>query len=257
VEDEEIVERAAGSRRRLERSARRLVGRIDLGVAFIRDQEEVVPARELERALPIVEARDGALRVRRRAQIEQGGSLEQRWVERVEIGQEARLLGGREEDGLCSRKHRCPDIDLVEWVRYQRDWRRPVWAPRDRDRRRHVEAFARARARRDHRLRVDHRVGEGIAAREPSGAGRPKLDRALDARIAVPCVAAPIDDLGDEGGRLAARLADGEVDRCEIGARRLIADERGEPLERVVAQSLETAVEHPLLPFSEPDHSWR
>src|SRR2546421_357516 len=68
-----VAERGAG----FERSGRRRAV-VDLGVALVDRQDKIVFARQPDRLLQIIEARDRALRVGRRAQIKQRGAFEGR-----------------------------------------------------------------------------------------------------------------------------------------------------------------------------------
>ena len=75
--------------------AGRRVLAVDLAIAFVGEHQEAEAARKPGELVEIGAAGDGALRVRRRGDVEGDRARQQRVVERVEIGQEplARVAG--------------------------------------------------------------------------------------------------------------------------------------------------------------------
>jgi hypothetical protein len=202
-----------------------------------------VLAREQDGLLQVVETGDRALRVGRRAQIHDLRPVERRRIEGVEIGQEVGRARRRHQHRVGPGEQGRAEIDLVERVGDEGERARALVAAGDAERRRHVEAFARAGAWRDHRLGIDHAGRQLVPARQPVRAGLAELGRAVDRRVAVPVLVAR-DDVADELGRAVLRLADRERDRLDIGAWADALDQRGEALKGIVAQRIETCVEH-------------
>ena len=93
----------------------------DLGIAFIRKDQEIVLLRQRQQIGPIVPAGHGALRVGRRADIGNRGAVQGLGVEAREIGQKAGLGGGVDIDGVSRNRQRRHGIDLIEGVRHQHD----------------------------------------------------------------------------------------------------------------------------------------
>src|SRR6266704_4488151 len=110
MEDEHIRRLAAERRAGFEPADRRRLV-VDLGVAFVDREDEIVFARQQDRALEVVEAGAAALRIARRDEVEERRPLERRLVELVEIGQEAGRRGGVEIDRLTAGKTGAALID--------------------------------------------------------------------------------------------------------------------------------------------------
>ncbi len=84
----------------LQRAGRRLIG-VDLGIAFIRRDQEIMLPREREPVLQIVERGDRPLRISRGAKIDHRRLLECRVILRIERRHESMSAIGGEEDRLA------------------------------------------------------------------------------------------------------------------------------------------------------------
>ena len=84
---------------RLEGAGRRRVD-VDFRVALVSEKEKVEAARKRDGAGKVGCARDGALRVRRRAEVESDRALEQRLVGGIQVGKEVSLGRAGKEDWL-------------------------------------------------------------------------------------------------------------------------------------------------------------
>ena len=104
----------------LEAAGRRLA-RVDLGVALVEEQHEVVLARQRQGLAQIVGAGDGALRVGGRAQEEGRRASQDVGLarERIEVGQMAGLGGGVEIDGLAAGAVGAAEVGLIERIGQQ------------------------------------------------------------------------------------------------------------------------------------------
>jgi hypothetical protein len=161
------------------------------------------------------------LRVRRRGQIEGDGALQQRLVERAEIGQEAALARRRQIDRFAIGGERAGAIGGVERIGDQH--RRHSSAAADKalgGERAEEQALARTVEHEHFGFRID-RLGEFVAAAEPGG---DRLAERLDAfvgRIAAEFGKMRRQHRADEIGNRVLRLADRQVDRrlarCEAG----------------------------------------
>ena len=105
LERDDIGEAPGLGTGRLERSRGRGVA-IDLGIAFVGEEEKIETPRERDRLRKISAVGDRALRVRRRVEVEGGGALKKARVNDVEIRQEA-VFGSRLEE-TPARRRRLP-----------------------------------------------------------------------------------------------------------------------------------------------------
>ena len=101
-----------------ERAARRLAG-VDLGIALVAEDHEAVAVGELLQPREIIARGDRALRIGGRGQIERHRARQRRFVDGIEIGQEAVFDGGRQVDRLAGRGAGAGAIDRIERVRHQ------------------------------------------------------------------------------------------------------------------------------------------
>ena len=153
---EPSAERGAGFER-----ARRRRAVVDLGVALVDRQHEIVAPRQLDRLFQIVEAGDRALRVGRRAQVEQRGALQGLARDRRKVGHEVVVARRVEEHRVGAGHRRRAVVDEIVRVRHQHDrpgarlcgaappgwrtgtalpWCRPGWRCAGRDRARRAAA---------------------------------------------------------------------------------------------------------------------
>jgi hypothetical protein len=170
--------------------------------------------------------------------------VEQRGVDRVEIGQPVAGRARGQEDRLRTGHDRRPEIDLIEGVRHQGDGLRPALRRRDREQRHHEQALAAAGDGRDLGVRIERRGGGAVAPPQIAGAGLAQAGGADHRRIEVPARPVGRDRVQREGRRLMLRLADMEQDRLRIVARLDPLQQVGEALERVVVETVEACIQH-------------
>ena len=132
LEDHDIGKAAMGRQCDLERALWRALA-IDLRIAFVGEQHEAEAAGKRDRRRKVAAIRDGALRVRRRAEIERNGAFEQLGIDRLEVGEEARRRRAGEKYGLGAGDRRRCRVGRVEGVGDQH--RRPGDRALSRDRR--------------------------------------------------------------------------------------------------------------------------
>ncbi len=157
----------------LQRAGRRRVA-VDLGIALVGEDAEIVLLGQRDQRRPVVPAGHCALRVGGRAEIGDGDAVQHLGGQRAEIGQKAGGRGGRHEDRLGRHRQRRHHVDLVERVRHQ--YRRPP-AALGLGAKRHggvVEPLARAVQRHHLRRRIE---GDAIAPPHPTGDGGPQGPR--------------------------------------------------------------------------------
>ena len=161
--------RGIDRREHVQRARRRRVV-VELGVALVEDDEEVVPARRLDRP-PHLAGRDHApVRIRRRAQVENRRARPRAFVDRGEVEREFRKSAVGEIARLRARHDRRRPVGLIERVLHHGERRRARRTGRDR--RREVETLAAARDRRDLRVGIDPAARPRIAALEIAHAPR-------------------------------------------------------------------------------------
>ena len=234
VEDQQVAEALAQRLRRFEGTGRR-VAIIDLGIAFVDDQHEIVLPGQADRLLQIIEVGNGALRIRRRAEKGQRRPVEEVGVERGEIGQEPGRARRRQRHHLGAGHDRRPAIGLVERVGDER--RRPLSGllRRHGQLRSQIQAFLGAGQRQQMAEWIEEAGFEIIAPGQPVAGGRAKLVRAHDRRVAVPLIGMGCHDLCDPGWRRMLRLADTQDQRPFIAARHDIGQEHVQPRKRIIA----------------------
>src|ERR1044071_7026403 len=89
---------------------------IDLAVALVGEYQEAMAARHRNEPREIGLVSDRALRVRWRGDEKCNGALEQRFVDGVEVGQEAGLARGRQIDRLAAGRGRTRRIGGIERI---------------------------------------------------------------------------------------------------------------------------------------------
>ena len=206
---------------------------VDLAIAFVGEHQKAEAAGKRDELVEIGAASDGALRVRRRGDVEGDGARQQCVVERVEIGQEGARPRRRQIDRLAVGGERAGGIGGIERIGDQH--RRLAGArfdPALGGDGGEEQALARAVEHQHFAFGID-RPRQFVAAAEP---GR---DRAAERFAAfVGRVAAEFVEMGgnlgaDEGRNWMLRLADRQIDG---GLARLDAgDQFGQPHERRAA----------------------
>ena len=181
----------------------------------------------------IIAAGDGALRVRRRGEVEGDRARQQRVVERVEIGQEAARARRRQIDRLAIGGERTGAISGVERIGDQHRGFAGAWAdPALGGDSAEEQALARA-------IEHEHFVFGIDRPRQFVAAAEPLRDRAAECIAAfVGRVAAEFVEMGgefgtDEGRNRMLWLADRQIDGRL--ARRDAGDQLGQPHERRAA----------------------
>ncbi len=210
--------------------ARRRVLAVDLTIALVGKDEKAVAPRQRGELVEIGAVRHRALRVRRRGEVEDDGTLEQRFVERVEVGQECAFARRRQIDRLAMGRERARRISGIERIGDQH--RRLADArghPALRGNRGEKQAFTGAIEHQHFAVRI-HRTRQRIAAAEPLRDGLAERLDALVGRIAAEVVEMLRQHRADEGRDRMLRLADREVDHGLAG--RDAGDQVGQPHER-------------------------
>ena len=179
MEDHDPLGVGAGGLGGRERARRRGVA-VDLAVALVGEDAEVVALGEREEAAPVGRVGDRALRVRRRADVGERDPVEERRRQRGVVGQEAGLGGRRHRHRLGAGGERRGAVGLVERVRHQH--RRPrARLGLGREREGGVEQALAGAVQRDHLgVGVDR---DAVAAGEPGGDGGAELGGALVRRV--------------------------------------------------------------------------
>lgn len=163
---------------------------------------------------PVCPAGDSALRVRRAADIGDGGAVEGLGIEAREIRQMATVGGRGHEDRLGPHRERGHRIDLIKRIRRQND---RLLAVLRLGTQRHggvVKPLARAVQRHDTVRRDGHR----IAPLQPAGDGRKQFRRALVRRVLPEPRQAVRQDIADPGGKRVLRLTNGHGKRLAPGS---------------------------------------
>ena len=241
MEDQAALEAViAHGGRRLEqaRGWRRLV-RIELRIALVGGDHEVVPPGELDQARQGRDVQHRPGRVARGAEIEELAAPPGGVVHRVEIG----LVASLRQTGQIARRgpgeEGRPLVDLIEGVGHQ-DQGVPG---RVHDRLGEgEEGLPRAVHGENLAFRVDPRVPKSESAPEPAGDRLPQGRQAPGAGVCGQGVQMGDQGLGDEAGRGMAGLTDGQGDGVQVGGRRDTLQQGGELLERVGLKSLEGRV---------------
>ena len=101
--------------------ARGRVSAVDLGIAFVGEDAEIVLFGEIEKGREVFAARHGPLRVRGRADEDDGRAVEHVRGKRCEIREEPGFGGRRDEHGIGHGGDRTHGVDLVERVRDQHE----------------------------------------------------------------------------------------------------------------------------------------
>ena len=89
---------------------------VDFAIAFVGEHQKAEALRKTAELFEIAAIGHGALRVRGRGEIAGDGALEQRLVERVEIGQEAVGARGRQIDRLAAGGERAGGVSCIERI---------------------------------------------------------------------------------------------------------------------------------------------
>ncbi len=228
VEDEQVLETLGRGSGNLEAAGRRRVG-VDLRIALVEEQDEVVTARQCERAADVVGRGDGTLRVGGRAQVEPGRAPQNvgLLLQLIEIGQVAGIRRGVEEIRFAAGAVCSTNIGLVIRVGDQHHRLAIETLAADCRQRREVQALARAVDGQNLARRIDG-AGKAVAPADPSSDGLAQFVGAADLRIARQLGSCLGQLLGDERRHRLARIADGELDRPRM-ARRDVLEQASRP----------------------------
>ena len=179
---------------------------VDLGVALVGGNDEVVPLGEGERTAQKIERQHPAGRVPGAAQKQHLTPPPDALGHGIEIGQCSRLPPWwRENAAAGSREQRRSLVDLIEGIRHQHQ---RVGAAVDGRLYEGEEGFAGAVDRQHHVVGLDASAGQAVALLEPTRAGRAQLRKAGGAR----------DRCRDDGDCHATRRA--RLPAARAGARR-------------------------------------
>ena len=177
----------------------------DLGIAFIRQHDEIMPLGQRQQIGQISARGDGPLRICGRAQVDQRHPVQQCCVQRRVIGQEPCRRCRRHIDRLGTGGQRPNGVDLVEGVRHQNDRHRPVLAFRAQRKGRIEQPLARAIQPHDPvRCHV-----HAVAAAKPGGIRGQQLGRAIIRGVNAEPVQIGGKNFGHETGHRMLRLANG------------------------------------------------
>ncbi len=207
-----LAKRSGVSSRHRQRADRR-VSRVDLRIALVEEQHEVVTASESECLANVGCIRHRALRVSGRADVESNRARQQLGLalECIEIGQMTRGTGGIEKHGLTIARQRCAEIGLVEGIDDEDRWSPGHALATRRGNRREEQCLARAADGQHLARRIDG-AGDAVAPPDPSGDCLAQLVRAADLRVCAKRRAGFVEALGDEGRHDLARIADRQID---------------------------------------------
>jgi hypothetical protein len=230
VEDQDALGVGAGGLGGGERTRRRGLA-VDLAVALVGEDAEVVALGEGEEAPPVVRVGDRALGVRGRADVGKGDAVEERRRQGGVIGQEAGLAGRGHRHRLRADGEGGSAIGLVERVRHE-DRRAAAGLGLGREGEAGAEQALAGAVQRDHlRVGVD---ADAVAAGEPGGDGGAELGGALVRRVAAELVGLRRNGLGDDRRQRVLRLADRHRELGAAGGRAL--EQPSQPRERVFRQ---------------------
>ncbi len=206
MEHDNVVEAVAERRARFECAGwRRAV--VDLGVAFVHRQHEIVFAGQRDRLLQVVEGRDRALRVRRRAQVKQRGAFESLARDRGEIGHEAVVSRRVEKHRFRAGHRRRAVVDEVIGVRHQHDRLPAALFARHDEAGKQVEPFLGAGEGQDVAVGIERAGRQAVAPVEPSDDRLAQFRGAGHRRVLVPFVGMRGQRRGQQRRRLMLRLA--------------------------------------------------
>ena len=193
----------------LQRAGGRRVA-VDLRIAFIGENQEIIFLGQRDQIGPIVARGDNALRIGGGAKIGRRGAAEHLFGQAGEIGQMPGLGGGGDHDGLCPARDRADHIDLVERVRHQNRRFLPVLGRRAERDDGVIQPLAGAVQR--HNLAVGVHF-DPVAAGNPCGDGTAQLGRAVVWRVLVKAFGVFRDLIRNPSRKRMFRLANGHMDR--------------------------------------------
>ncbi len=217
--------------------AGRLMFAVDLAVAFVGEHQEAVAARQCGQPLQVSARGDRALRIGRRGEIEGDGALQQRIVERVEIGQEGAGARRRQIDRLAAGGQGAGGIGGIKRIGDQHRRQSTILAGAFADPAfggdcREEQAFARAIEHQHVGVRID-RLRKRVAPIQPACRGLAERLDSLVGRVAAEFIEMGgqhrPDEIGDRMLRFADRQIDDRLARLDPG------DEIGQPDERRAA----------------------
>ena len=206
-------------RRGFEHSGRRLLA-VDLAIAFVGEDQEAEAPRQPDQAGQVGAVGDGALRIRRRSEIDGDRAREEIVLQRIEIGQEAGRRGRRQIDRLALGGDGAGRVGGIK--RIGNEHRRPTGArahPALGGERGEKKPLARAVEHQDFRRRIDP-ARERIAAVEPFSHGLGERLDALVHRVAAELLDMRRDHRADERRNRMLRLAHRHADRRLSGRER-------------------------------------
>ena len=228
---------------RLRDSGRRLAA-VDLGVAFVHAEHEIVVPGQPHRRFQVIQAGRRALRVGRRAKVEKRGARQGRLVHGGQVGQEAGLPRRRQEHRLGPRHDRRSRVHMVVRVGDEDGRRGAAPAVGQGQGGGHEQGLAGAGDGQDLGGRVDGAVGQAIAANQPRRHRVPEPGRAADRGIPAPQMGVGGQGLGEHGRRPVLGLADGQRQGLDARGGSDAVEQRPEAGERIGGQPVETGIHH-------------
>ena len=245
VEDRHLFEAAAELAAGLDRAGRGgTAAVVNLAVALVGDEDEVVLPGEGHQAFQPFEAGDRTLRVGGRAEIGQRDAREDIGAETLVIRQETGSFVRGHADRFRPGGDRGAEIDLVEGVRHQDHRPAAGLALRHRRQRRHEQRLAGAGDRDHVGRRVDRRFRAAIAPAGPGRDGGPRVLGPAHRRVAAPQGGIRENRLADRVRRVVPGFAQGQRDRLKPRRRLDRTEQRAQAIERVSADLQEAIVEH-------------
>ena len=204
---------------------------INLRVAFIRKDLEIVFFRQLEQRGQIIPRGDGPLGVRGRADIGDTGAVQHRRRQRGIVGQKTGFGRGRDENRLRRGGQGGDRIDLIERVGRQHHWLLPRFLFRAKRETGVEKPLARSVQGKYLPLWIHL---DPVTPCNPPGDGGAQLWRSLVGGIAAEFMGMLGDHLPHPCGKGVARLTDGHVD--DLSARLMRGEQAPETRERVWRQ---------------------
>ncbi len=236
----------AGAPGRAEQAGRRMgVVEMDLAVALVGGDHEVVPFGQRDELRKAVLIQNRAGRVGGRAEIEQLASFPDGLGYGVEIGLEAGFLGGIEIDRLGAGEQGGALVDLVERIGHEHGGCGRV--PVDDGLGDREQGLAGAVDGQDVMLRMERAFRQIEPGGQPAHDGLAQLGASLRQRIVGHLMQMADERLDDEMRRIVTGLADREIDVGQGSRWFGILEQGSEPFERIGLELIEIGV-HALRP---------
>ena len=186
MKDDDVVETLPQRRASLERSRRRYPI-VDVRIALIDAEDEIVGARELDGKFEALQAGDRPLRIGGRAEIRDRRAVEHRHVDGAQVT-ESIGAGRGQEHRLRPAEQGRGEINLIERVGDQNGRHVPVSVFRHDNLRDQKQRLSGAGYREHVLFRIEQPPGESIAPREPVDNGATEVRRTLHRGVAAPVV---------------------------------------------------------------------